>query len=76
MLDGVLIGAGDQRYLAAAMIVATVGVYAPVAAGVVALDGGILALWGVLAVWFVARAVGLVARYVGSGWQVTGAIRG
>jgi len=76
VLDGVLIGAGDQRYLAAAMIVATVGVYAPVAAGVVALDGGILALWGVLAVWFVARAVGLVARYVGSGWQVTGAIRG
>ena len=58
MLDGVLIGAGDQRFLAAAMIVATFGVYAPAAAVVALSDGGVVALWGALSLWFVARAVG------------------
>jgi putative MATE family efflux protein len=75
VLDGVLIGAGDQRYLAAAMLAATVGVYAPAAAAVVAFDGGVVALWGALGAWTAARAVGLVARYARPHWQVTGAIR-
>jgi putative MATE family efflux protein len=73
VLDGVLIGAGDQRFLAAAMIVATFGVYAPAALAVTIAGGGIVALWGVLALWFSARAVGLGARYLGPRWQVTGA---
>jgi putative MATE family efflux protein len=75
VLDGVLIGAGDQRYLAGAMAVATLAVFAPAAAFVVAVGGGLLAVWGALALWFVARAVGLVAPYVGPHWQVTGAVR-
>jgi putative MATE family efflux protein len=73
VLDGVLIGAGDQRFLAAAMIVATFGVYAPAALAVTIAGGGIVALWGALALWFGARAVGLGARYLGPRWQVTGA---
>jgi len=75
VLDGVLIGAGDQRYLAGAMVVATFVVFAPVAALTVGLDGGIFVLWGALACWFVARAVGVGWRYLGSDWQVTGAVR-
>lgn len=73
VLDGVLIGAGDQRFLAAAMIVATFAVYAPAAVVVTISDRGAVALWGVLSLWFAARAVGLSARYVGARWQVTGA---
>ena len=74
VLDGVLIGAGDQRFLAVAMVIATFAVYAPVAWLVTATDGGVVALWGAIAVWLVARAVGLVWRYVGPKWQVTGAV--
>jgi putative MATE family efflux protein len=75
VLDGVLIGAGDQRYLAGAMMVATFGVFAPGAWLVASQDAGLLALWAVVSVWFVARAIGVVARYLGSGWQVPGAAR-
>ncbi|MBM3670861.1 MAG: MATE family efflux transporter [Actinobacteria bacterium] len=75
VLDGVLIGAGDQRYLALAMIVATFGVFVPLAVLVSAVDGGVVALWGALAGWFAARAVALVARYSGPRWQVIGADR-
>ena len=75
VLDGVLIGAGDQRFLALAMIVATFGVYAPVAAAVTIAGGGIVALWGALVLWFVARAIGLGIRYLSPRWQVTGALQ-
>jgi Na+-driven multidrug efflux pump len=75
VLDGILIGAGDVTYLAWAMAVATLGVFAPAAAAVLVLDGGLLWLWGALVLWMGARFVGMAARYVGSGWQVTGAVR-
>jgi Na+-driven multidrug efflux pump len=75
VLDGVLIGAGDQRYLAGAMMAATFGVFAPGAWLVASQDAGLLALWAVVSVWFVARAIGVVTRYLGSGWQVPGAAR-
>jgi MATE family, multidrug efflux pump len=75
VLDGVLIGAGDQRFLAAAMIVATFGVYVPAALVVTLAGGGVVALWGALSLWFAARAVGLGARFLSPHWQVTGATR-
>ncbi len=75
VLDGVLIGAGDQRFLASAMVVATFGVFAPLAVIIGVTDAGVLALWGALACWFAARAVALVVRYRGPRWQVTGATR-
>ena len=76
VLDGVLIGAGDQRFLATAMLVATLAVYAPAALAVTAAGGGIVALWGALALWFVARALGVGGRFMSPHWQVTGATRG
>ena len=72
VLDGVLIGAGDQRYLAAAMLAATLGVFAPAAVAVAASGAGILVLWSALVAWFAARGFGVGLRYLGSGWQVTG----
>jgi putative MATE family efflux protein len=72
VLDGVLIGAGDSRYLALAMVAATL-VYAPCALLVLALDGGLVALWLALGVWMVARLAGLGARYLDRRWLVTGA---
>jgi putative MATE family efflux protein len=75
VLDGILIGAGDVTYLAWAMVVATLGVFAPAATAVLVLDGGLLWLWGALALWMGARCIGMAPRYVGTGWQVTGAVR-
>ena len=75
VLDGILIGAGDVGYLAVAMLVATLGVFAPAAVAVLVLDGGLLWLWGALVLWMGARCVGMAARFVGSDWQVTGAVR-
>jgi Na+-driven multidrug efflux pump len=75
VLDGVLIGAGDVAYLAAAMIAATLLVFVPAAAAVLVFDGGLLWLWGALSLWMVARCVGMAARFAGSRWQVTGAVR-
>jgi len=72
VLDGVLIGAGDQRYLALAMVVATFGVFAPIAIVISAAGGGLLALWGAIAAWMVARAVGMVGRFVTDKWEVLG----
>ena len=75
VLDGILIGAGDVTYLAVAMLVATLGVFAPAAAAVLVLDGGLLWLWGALTLWMGARFIGMGIRFVGSRWQVTGAVR-
>ena len=75
VLDGILIGAGDVTYLAVAMLIATLAVFAPAASAVLALDGGLLWLWGALVLWMGARGVAMGARFVGSHWQVTGAVR-
>ena len=74
VLDGVLIGAGDARYLAGAMASASFFVFIPGAALVLGLDGSLLWLWVVICVFMGARLVGNVARFLGGGWQVTGAV--
>jgi Na+-driven multidrug efflux pump len=71
-LDGILIGAGDTRFLAWGMAAAA-AVYVPVA--LLALDQG----WGILGVW--AGLVGLIVvrlltcggRFLGHRWALTGA---
>jgi Na+-driven multidrug efflux pump len=74
VLDGVLIGAGESRYLALAMLGAT-AVFLPAAIAVNALGGGLVALWGALTLFMVARLVGMGRRYLGDHWLVTGAAR-
>ena len=74
VLDGVLIGAGDQDYLALAGL-ATLVVFGIAAACVHELHGGLVALWLAYSVWLVARFVTLTLRARGSAWLVPGATR-
>ena len=74
VLDGVLIGAGETRYLALAMLAAT-ATFVPAAIAVDALGGGLVALWGALTLFMVARLVGIGRRYLGDHWLVIGASR-
>jgi putative MATE family efflux protein len=74
VLDGVLIGAGETRYLALAMLAAT-ATFVPAALAVDALGGGLVALWGALTLFMVARLVGMGRRYLGDHWLVVGASR-
>ena len=73
VLDGVLIGAGDQRYLAWAGV-AALAVYLPAVLAVRALHGGLVALWLAYSLWLLIRFVTLVLRARGSRWLVTGAV--
>jgi MATE family, multidrug efflux pump len=74
VLDGILIGAGDSRYLAAAMAAATV-LYLPAVGLVAATDGGLLLLWAAFSLWVIARLVGMGGRFLTDRWLVTGAVR-
>ncbi|MDO5494351.1 MAG: MATE family efflux transporter [bacterium] len=72
MYDGVLIGAGDARYLALAGIVSTV-VYVPFALAVRGSGAGLPWLWAAYGVWLVARGITLWWRMRGEAWARTGA---
>ena len=73
VLDGVLIGAGDGRYLAWAGLVTLVA-YAPVALVLAAYSAGLVAIWVAFCTVFMgARLVVLVRRARGDAWLVTGA---
>jgi putative MATE family efflux protein len=74
VLDGVLIGAGDQNYLALAGLAAT-AVFAVAALCVHAAGGGLVALWLAFSLWMLARFVTLTLRARGTAWLVTGAVR-
>lgn len=78
VLDGVLIGAGDGRYLAVAAIAQLV-LFAPAALCVASLApagaAGLVWLWVSFAGYMVARAVFLGLRERSSRWLVTGAVR-
>jgi putative MATE family efflux protein len=76
-LDGILIGAGDGRYLALAAIAATAA-FVPAALLVTQVtetrgaDVGMAALWGAIGVWMLARALTLVPRAASERWLRTG----
>ncbi len=72
MLDGILIGAGDMRFLAIASAL-TVAVYLPFALGVHNVGLGLAWLWGAYTIWIISRAVFLGLRARGSNWTRTGA---
>ncbi|MFH8472193.1 MATE family efflux transporter [Streptomyces sp. NPDC018000] len=74
VLDGVLMGAGDGRYLAWAMLV-TLAVFAPVALLVPTFGGGLTALWWAMALMMTIRMVTLWLRTRSGKWIVTGATR-
>ncbi len=74
VLDGVLIGAGDQNYLALAGLISAAAFGAAVAAAL-ASRAGLLGLWAAYSAWLLARFATLALRGRGSRWLVTGAVR-
>jgi putative MATE family efflux protein len=72
-LDGILIGAGDARYLAGAMVAAA-AVFAPLALLALALDWGIVGVWAALLVLMVVRLATLAVRFAGRRWALVGAV--
>ncbi|WP_330297419.1 MATE family efflux transporter [Streptomyces sp. NBC_00503] len=74
ILDGVLMGAGDGRYLAWAMLL-TLAVFAPAALLVPALGGGLTALWCAMALMMLVRMVTLQLRTRSGRWLIAGATR-
>ena len=73
-LDGILIGAGDMRYLAWAMFAALL-VFVPLAIAVDVTDAGIGWLWAALLAFMAARCWGMYRRFDTDAWAVTGAVR-
>jgi putative MATE family efflux protein len=72
VLDGVLIGAGDARYLALAGVV-TLAVFAPLALVVWHTHAGLTWLWWSFGAFMAARFVTLVLRAQGTAWMRLGA---
>lgn len=72
VLDGVLIGAGDGRYLAAAGVLNLL-VFAPLALAVSWLGGGLTALWWAFGAFMLMRMATLLWRARGAAWLVLGA---
>jgi Na+-driven multidrug efflux pump len=71
-LDGILIGAGDSRYLKWSMVFAAGAVFAPIAALSLALGWGLVGVWWGLNALMVARLATLGARFRGGRWAVVG----
>jgi putative MATE family efflux protein len=72
VLDGVLIGAGDGRYLALAGLIALVA-YLPLALAVRAQDAGLGWLWAAYGGFMAARMLTLLVRARGDAWARVGA---
>jgi putative MATE family efflux protein len=71
-LDGILIGAGDTRYLMWGMLAAAAA-YIPVALLALERDWGILGVWWGLAALIAVRLVTCAVRFAGTRWQAVGA---
>jgi putative MATE family efflux protein len=72
-LDGILIGAGDTRFLMWGMLAASLGVYVPIALGSLALGLGIVGVWAGLLGLIAVRLGTCGWRFAGRRWAVTGA---
>ncbi|MET9319986.1 MATE family efflux transporter [Streptomyces sp. NPDC003038] len=74
VLDGVLMGAGDGRYLAWAMLL-TLAVFAPAALLVPTVGGGLTTLWWAMTLMMLVRMVTLQLRARSGRWLIAGATR-
>ena len=71
-LDGILIGAGDTRFLMWGMLAAA-AVYVPIALLALAQDWGIVGVWCGLLALIGVRLITCAARFASSRWMLTGA---
>jgi putative MATE family efflux protein len=72
-LDGILLGAGDTRYLAYAMAFSALGVFLPIALLTLHFGWGVTGVWAGIDALMLARLATLGPRYRGRRWAVTGA---
>jgi putative MATE family efflux protein len=72
VLDGILIGAGDLRFLAGAMV-AAFALFLPAAILAGTAGGTLPWLWGAITLLMGARLAGVAWRFAGRTWMVTGA---
>jgi putative MATE family efflux protein len=71
-LDGILIGAGDTRFLMWGMLLASIGVFVPIALGSLALGLGIVGVWTGLVGLILVRLATCGWRFRGRRWAVVG----
>jgi putative MATE family efflux protein len=74
-LDGVLIGAGDLRYLRNLTLLATLGGFLPAIWLAYALDLGLAGIWAGLTLFVLVRLAAQGLRMRTGGWVVLGAVR-
>jgi putative MATE family efflux protein len=74
-LDGILIGAGDTRWIAGAMAFAALGCFAPIALAALHFGWGVVGVWAGLDVLMVTRLATMALRFGGRRWAVVGAPR-
>jgi putative MATE family efflux protein len=74
-LDGVLIGAGDVRFMRNLTLVAGLGFFLPAIWLAYALGLGLGGVWAGLTLFIVVRLVGMVLRVRGTRWATAGAVR-
>jgi putative MATE family efflux protein len=74
-VDGVLIGAGDVRYMRDLTLAAALGAFLPVVWAAYALDLGLGGVWAGLAAFTVVRLAGLLWRLRSRRWAVVGVTR-
>ncbi|HEU0023525.1 MAG TPA: MATE family efflux transporter [Thermoleophilaceae bacterium] len=74
-LDGILIGAGDTRFLMWGMLAAAFCAFIPITLASLALDWGIVGVWVGLVSLIAVRLFTCAARFRGGRWAVTGAVR-
>ena len=72
-LDGVLLGAGDMRYLRNLIIVSGLGAFLPGVLLAGHLDLGLGGVWAALALFILVRAVAMLVRVRGTRWARVGA---
>lgn len=74
-IDGILIGAGDLRYMRNLTLVAALGGFLPALWIAYAADAGIDGIWAGLTLFIVIRLVAGVGRLRGAHWSPVGATR-
>ena len=72
-LDGVLLGAGDTRFLRNLMLLCTFGAFLPAIWLAYGLNLGLGGIWAGLTLFIVVRLAGLLSRMVTTRWAVPGA---
>ena len=73
-LDGILLGAGDVRYLAAAMVFAALGVFLPILLMALHFGWGVRGVWWGIAALMLTRLFTLLPRLLSGKWLRLGSV--